>query len=500
MNKQQYLANADVAAFVDWFIDFFPQLTIRLKVKSSQFVPNGINKIMYGGHTLINDYLWKTSWSDATSRQVIQSGDWLSTKSSISKLKSSLVNAKNDTDLLQACYGVLEWGGERNPNYGARPFLTKKAKQQQLVTYLQECKKRLNLQQANLNHLNSIENMNAMLTKIHAFYNDDGLPIYDSRVAGAIAMLVELFRSSNNSNRWSNFSPSVLEFPVADQARRIPINYKSDAVPVPILTANNQNLWVSAKVKLGWLMQGILAKLESKGQDWFVNESTLADKCRALEACFFMLGYDLQWANGNNDQNVRNTPKNTPAIKRQESIPRAIRGWVPTVHNFSEVIKHYMKFCQDTNFTHNYRQEFIEWLLKKGLAGSRNSASAMCFPLGILEFNLYERPIEELQKIAQGNLDVAMQQTTFNFGERSMVCMVDCYLAGKLYDLSPADRANKLIELGYAGTANAANAIMSVGRSVGKHFGLLDNQNKPTTKFSAFFENRYPNIDADLEE
>lgn len=66
-----------------------------------------------------------------------------------------------------------------------------------------------------------------------------------------------------------------------------------------------------------------------------------------------MLGYDLQWVNSNNDQNV--IPQNTPPIKPKENTPRAIRGWVPTVHNFSEVIKHYMKFRQDTNFTHKPR-------------------------------------------------------------------------------------------------------------------------------------------------
>jgi hypothetical protein len=492
VNKQQYLAHSDVSSFIDWFIDFFPQLTIHLKVKSSQFVPNGINKIVYGGHTLINDYFWKTSWSDVNSKQVIQSSDWLSTKLSIHKLKTSLVNAKNDTDLLQACYGVLEWGGERNPNYGARPFLTQKAQQQQLKKYLTDCQQALCLQSANLSHLSVVTNMNAMLTKVHAFYNDDGLPIYDSRVAGAIAMLVEIFRSTYYANKWLHVIPSVLEFPVADQVRRIPKNYKANAVAVPILTTNNQHLWVSAKVRLGWLIHGILAKLEAQGEDWFKSELTIADKSRALEACFFVLGYDLQWVSGGG--NINNS------LNIEQNYPRPTRGWVPTVHNFTTVIQCYLEFRSNTNIAHDYRKKFIAWLLEKGIAGTNNSASAMCFPLALAEFNLYERPIEELQQIAQGNLDVAMQHTTFNFGERNMVCLVDCYLAGKLYDLSPTDRANKLIELGYAGTANAATAIMTVGRNIGRHFGLLDNQKKPTQRFKAFFQGRYPDIEADLEE
>lgn len=501
MNKQQYLSNPDVIAFIDWFIDYFPQLTIRLKIKSSQFVPNGINKVVQGGHLLINDYLWRTSWFDIDSKEAISSSDWSSTKSSINHLRLLLVNAQNDADLLKACHGVLEWGGERNPNYGARPFLTQKAQQQQLKKYLLDCREALSLETANLKNLGVVTNMNAMLTKVHAFYADDGLPIYDSRVAGAVAMLVEIFRSTYYANKWLHMIPSILEFPVADQARRIPTNYKIDAVPVPILTTNNQHLWVSAKVRLGWLAHGILAKLAAQGEDWFKNEPTLADKCRALEACFFMLGYDLQWVsnkqpnNGLNDNLVIREP-----IMGGQQVNRAIRGWVPTVHNFTNVIQSYVKFRTEVNITHSHRQKFIEWLLDKGIAGTRNSASAMCFPLSSAEFNLYERPLEDLNKIAKGDLQIAMQHTTFNFGERNMVCLVDCYLAGKLSDLSPAERANKLIDLGYAGTPNAANAIMTVGRSIGRHFGLLSNNNYPTTLFNTFFQGRYPDIEADLEE
>lgn len=38
-----------------------------------------------------------------------------------------------------------------------------------------------------------IGRMNSTLAKVHALYATDGLPIYDSRVAGAVASLVELW-------------------------------------------------------------------------------------------------------------------------------------------------------------------------------------------------------------------------------------------------------------------------------------------------------------------
>ena len=40
---------------------------------------------------------------------------------------------------------------------------------------------------------------------------------------------------------------------------------------------------------------------------------------------------------------------------------------------------------------------------------------------------------------------------------------------------------------GFAGSLNAANAILEVGRSVGKFFNLLDQNYFPTTVFDQFY-------------
>ena len=77
---------------------------------------------------------------------------------------------------------------------GAMPFLRGLRDEGRLVSYLQRCTASMRLDTATSVSLKSIEKMNSMLTKVHALLSDDGLPIYDSRVAGSAAALVEMFR------------------------------------------------------------------------------------------------------------------------------------------------------------------------------------------------------------------------------------------------------------------------------------------------------------------
>jgi hypothetical protein len=46
-----------------------------------------------------------------------------------------------------------------------------------------------------------------------------------------------------------------------------------------------------------------------------------------------------------------------------------------------------------------------------------------------------------------------------------------------------------IVNLGFAGKDNAAQAILTVGRSVGRHFGFLDENYQPTEFFNEYFGN-----------
>jgi hypothetical protein len=51
----------------------------------------------------------------------------------------------------------------------------------------------------------------------------------------------------------------------------------------------------------------------------------------------------------------------------------------------------------------------------------------------------------------------------------------------------PAHLANHLYTSGFGGTLNAATAVVTVGKSTGLLFGLLDHSYTPTALFSEYF-------------
>ncbi len=187
-------------------------------------------------------------------------------------------------------------GGDRSTRVGAIPFLVGAIPFLESLpearTYLDNVKAELTLETAVIppeGDLLAVCRMNSMLTKIHAFNSEDGLPIYDSRVAAAIATLVEIWR--RESKIPSSQFPMALSFPEVGGGgcrRSVRARYK-DAVRPPVLRyptskqteeqLRHASAWASAKVRLGWLLSDLLDKPSVAGMS-------------ALEACLFMAGYD----------------------------------------------------------------------------------------------------------------------------------------------------------------------------------------------------------------
>lgn len=211
----------------------------------------------------------------------------------MSKRLKAALDSKEPVQLRATIKAVFEWAGIRNANVGAGKFVTKK---DNLVAYFENTSGSLVLNQAELNddlHLISDNPpilMNAMLTKVYALLSNDGLPIYDSRVAGAIATLVDIWLCQNNIAP-ENLS-NLLKFKATDrrQDRRTFINPDLHGV---IGRQNNgygtpTQDWVSAKIRLGWILHGVL----DKNCDLFVGEETKETKMHAFEAALFMIGYN----------------------------------------------------------------------------------------------------------------------------------------------------------------------------------------------------------------
>jgi hypothetical protein len=285
MKKDEFLKDDDVRRFIDWLVSNLPELHICLRLKRSKFVPNGVDKNFTGFGNVLPHYIWKSSG--------MVTGDWRETKTHLSTLSNTLrteVVRGSEPSTLDACRGILEWGGNRNFSVGAFPFLRHLASNSELCDYISNTANTFLLNAADEASLAPpVAKMNAMLTKVHALYAQDGLPIYDSRVAAAIASLVEIWRRDNGKEKEP--LPNVLTFPATMISRTVLKLFPSALHPGVLIYGSNTTpaAWSSAKVRLAWIMEAVLLRL----QELFAAEGRSADRMHAFEASLFMIGYDV---------------------------------------------------------------------------------------------------------------------------------------------------------------------------------------------------------------
>jgi len=475
MKKTEFLAQKDVQEFISWLIHTLPTTTFKLNVARSKFVPGGLQTTAKGIEDVLPNYKWATQWT-ASNGEKVTSLDWNSTKHSLSKLRSWLkdaVKTKNNDEALKACLAILEWGGVQ----GAIPFLHKLHSEVGLVDYLSELEPLMALNgDGVLEKLNSetVLRFDAGLTKIHALLDQSGSPIYDSRVGAAIAMFYASYCTENNKK-----PKAYLKFP-SGSARgnqiRNPgkLGYKS--APQFFTKAVQREDWARWQVKLGWLLQATL-----QNTNWFSSEGSMPSRIHAFEACLFMLGYDL-----------RNIAPATSTTNTQEEseMTQGNFSYVPAGHPFGGVVKCFATF-KKTN-PNGDNEEFRKFM-QHNMGIAESTSQSYLFPIRENEFDLQSFDMQTIEIIAMGGKDgliAAMKGKKFTLSaEREKVCLIDAWIAGyiKTIHKQPNDQKRSIRNAEFAGTDDAAATLIAVGKNVGKHFGLLDEDDNPTSWFHEFF-------------
>lgn len=299
MNRVQFLAAA--LPFLDWAGSFscdehghltpvragaLATLPVTLSIPASSKVREPVEGT-HPVHRLTRVYSWRSAG--------MVTGDFAETRAVVAGLARGITEARTRQAAIEACEAILQWGGDRNSKVGATPFLHTRP---DLVGYLASVKRALTLETAAISEagsLGAVLGMNAMLTKVHAFNSSDGLPIYDSRVAGAMATVVETWR--RDTGRVELPLPEALTFPEVGgggRRRSVVARYEGCKRPGSLYYATKAHDeahvlaqargWASAKVRLGWLLSELLEQPTPSGM-------------RSLEACLFMAGYDCAGIN-----------------------------------------------------------------------------------------------------------------------------------------------------------------------------------------------------------
>ena len=481
MKRDDFLKQDDVRGFIDWLAAELPARSFHLKMARSRFVPGGLDVQATGLEAVLGHYVWSTRWSDAQGKAVV-SGNWHETRASLGQLRGWLKDAiarQDEDQTLAACLAILEWGGVR----GAIVFLKRLHAQGRLAAYFTRLAPLMALDSdASLDALDTdtVERFDAGLTKIHALFDDSGSPIYDSRVGAAMAMLYAQYRSQAGSKlakkHWLAFPSGAARGKQIRNPKGIDGGFAG--APQFFRKAVSCQDWAQWQVKLGWILRAVLEQC-----DWFKADSAdMAARCHAFEACLFMLGYDLRCFG-------EATAEATMAKERvaKDDVPQS--GWVPTGCSFKNVLPVYAQFRQ--RHEKDDLATFAKWYARTQGAAEK-TANAYCFPYSESEFDLFDSSEERLDTIVKGGkegLYAAVESTEpyAEGAERERICLVDALLVGRTADMSVPVRTAWLLQKGYAGTKSAANTLMTVGRQVGRHFGLLDKKNHPTAFFHEYF-------------
>lgn len=493
MERNAFLAQADVHDFIDWLCINLPQLDVHLRFSPSRFVPGGLNQRVHGIQAVLQQYRWANSWFDYQNGVRIQSDDWASTKISLDllrdRLQTALIHGCQNTTL-QACCAVLEWGGVR----GAIPFLSRLQSTGQLVKYLTDCQPLFSLTASqNLSQLNAhnIWRFDAGLSKIHALADSTGSPIYDSRVGAAIAMLYALYRRTASAAPQLRFaSGSARGMQVRD-----PGQLGFAHAPQFFTTAVSASRWAQCQLELGWILRETL----SRSPELF-GDSPIERRCHAFEAALFMIGYDLGCLVPQGQTALSGALSSAP----NKPEPKA-RGstWVPTSVPFVQVLQEYLACSESAGHAVELR-EFEQWQTAVQ-HHTPQTARSYCAPLRASEFDLPEFSIQDLRLIAKGGIEglQALGDTQFIAGdEREQVYLVAAFLCGRSAQMAESYQVSAdklLVQAGFAGQLRTAGLLRRMGKAVGEHFALLSGT-QPTAIFETFFGTALDDLEQQLRD
>ncbi len=385
---------------------------------------------------------------------------------------------------------VLRWGGVRS----AIPFIESKVRQNAWCAYLRELAPLFALdgdQTLEGLHGGNVHRFDSGLTKIHALLDTTGSPIYDSRVGAALAMLHEMFRCDARSNGIQHDALGFPSGPARGRQMRNPGELGFTASPQFYKHQVPREEWARWQLRAGWIIRAVLDQTEL-----FVNESAsgvashLAARCHAFEAALFMIGYDLASLADGCETNAAKSAQRARRRSKQSG------KWVPTGHTFSTVLKAYREYRETLPADHGVGG-LRQWLQDSAQADRypsfRTSFWSYCYPFREPEFDLFERSLEDIQSIESGGKEALViancgEEQFIERDERGQVCIVCAGLVGYCALIASSETPNeRLVRKEFAGTGYSANTLLSVGRGVGRHFGLLDRDNKPTDLFHQFF-------------
>lgn len=522
--KDAYLNEPSVRCFINYFEQIIRgNICIKHKYKvervNQDFLKKNVGKLM-----------WFTRLESAFRKYVWKQQDYNINKGILGNISNSLHTAIRNNNLMDfylAALACLEWGtgNKRLKLYSAnREWLWKRSRTTNLIQLFQDSFNVLSSRCPNLAGFEEKYRMNSGFTKIYSLSFDDFI-IYDSRVAAALGRLVTLYCAQSGLTA----IPGPLKFSWSgtdkDKLKRNPsvCNYQFGRIN------NNSVYHAEWNIKANWLLKAVVERF-GDGGFWELNDP---QEClRALEAALFMVGYDVSIhpkavVNASKAEHTAPLPEQEESFVHDEEeldfelrpnmatlwgIPirkgtRNIKtgeldnGWVPCGHNFTEALAFYYAYALSTgDKTASGYKDFIQSIERPN--GNQNTVGGNDYVQNRNELKLNKQSLPLIKDLFDSwtNRNITKGALCFlnSYRDRPITepnsqwphfpkYLMCTYLVSILEDYTNAERKSLLIKLKYAGTDDAAQAIISVGRSFGRHFGFLDDNYSPTDLFRHYY-------------
>ena len=160
---------------------------------------------------------------------------------------------------------------------------------------------------------------------------------------------------------------------------------------------------------------------------------------------------------------------------------------VPTGSNVEISLNLYQGYLNAANDEGPTRAGFIDWQTHAEQINGR-TAQANWYPLSEINgLDVLDRSDEHLEILRAGGYGAFMEVVGGLAPEQSGRCLKCTFLVGDTQGMEPTDRIADLIERGCAGTPNSAATLLSVGKSFGRHFGLIDEDGNSTANYDEYF-------------
>ncbi len=264
MRRTDYLSQPDVAGFVDWaghLVHGEWRLEHSWKGKGPRFQCGTL-------YEAFQRYRWPNSVNGDTFAGTMQEFDgFRETFNSI----GDIATIDDQACFIRNARAILKWGnitlclkdwGRMTPS--------------QLHAQICDIKVRLDPACADTEDLRQFKYMGSGYSKIYSALIP-GLPIYDSRVACALACLVRLYRQDAGLHRM----PPLLDLGMPKGRGNV-----GGRCTMPAIRYGQKARYAKANLQFAWLMQGLTA---DPGDFSNLPESRRAD---AVQSALFMLGYE----------------------------------------------------------------------------------------------------------------------------------------------------------------------------------------------------------------